>query len=136
MALPIELNIVTAEKRLLSERVDEVRAPGGDGSFGVRPGHTPFLTRMEPGELWFRAGQSSKRYAVSEGFIEVSADKVTVLAESAEPAESIDLERARRALADAQGKLKGLGAADPQFALESGRAKRAMARIAVASQKS
>jgi F-type H+-transporting ATPase subunit epsilon len=136
MALPIELNIVTAEKRLLSERVDEVRAPGGDGSFGVRPGHTPFLTRMEPGELWFRAGGMSKRYAVSEGFIEVANDKVTVLAESAEPAEAIDVERARKALADAQDKLKGLGVADPLHTQEAARAKRAMARIAVATQKS
>lgn len=135
MAGPIQLEIVTAEKRLLSEQVDEVRAPGGLGSFGVRPGHAPFLTKMEPGELWFRQGTASRSYAVSEGFIEVSADKVTVLAESAEPAQSIDLERARKALGDAQSKMKGLNTNDAGYLLEAARAKRAEARIQVAGRR-
>lgn len=135
MAGPITLNIVTAEKRLLSEQVDEVRAPGGLGSFGVRPGHTPFLTQMEPGELWYRAGGAAHSYAVSEGFIEVSGDKVTVLAESAEPATNIDVERARKALADAQGKMRGLNTNDPVYLAESARARRAQARLQVASHK-
>ncbi|MBS2028054.1 MAG: F0F1 ATP synthase subunit epsilon [Deltaproteobacteria bacterium] len=135
MAGPIDLKIVTAEKQLLSEKVDEVRAPGGEGYFGVRPGHIPFLTQMEPGELWFRSGGTTQSFAVSEGFIEVSANRVTVLAESAEPAANIDVERARKALADAQGKMKGVNTNEPEYKLEAARAKRASARIAVAGRR-
>jgi len=135
MAGPIELKIVTAEKQLLSEKVDEVRAPGGEGYFGVRAGHIPFLTQMEPGELWFKSGTATQSYAVSEGFIEVSANKVTVLAESAELAANIDVERAKKALSDAQGKMKGLNTNDTEYKLEWARAKRASARIAVGGRK-
>lgn len=135
MAGQIELNVVTAEKQLFSETVDEVRAPSAQGYFGVRPGHTAFLAEMAPGELWFKSGGEARSYAVSEGFVEVSHDKVTILAESAEPADQIDVERARRTLADAQEKMKGLNTNEPQYQRELARAKRAEARIDVAQRR-
>ena len=131
----LELKIVTAEKQLLDASVEEVKAPGAEGYFGVRPGHVPFLTKMEPGELSFRVGGENRSYAVSEGFIEVSADRVTVLAESAEPAGEIDVERARKALAEAQAKMKGLDSNLPEYQQESARARRAQARVSVGSRR-
>lgn len=133
MAGQIELQIVTAEKRLFSARVDEVRAPGAEGSFGVRPGHVPFLTLAEPGELWFKGADGARSFAIGSGFIEVSGDRVTVLAETAEAAADIDVERARKALADAQAKLVGTQAGTPAHAEQALRAKAAQARIQVGS---
>jgi F-type H+-transporting ATPase subunit epsilon len=134
MAGVIELNVVTAEKRLLSETVDEVRAPSAEGYFGVRAGHTPLLAEMAPGELSLKSGGETRSYAVSEGFVEVSGNKVTVLAESAERADLIDVERARRALAEAQAKMKGLNTNEPVYKQELARAMRAQARIDVGSR--
>ena len=95
---------------------NKVRAPGGYGSFGVLPGHTPFLTVMLPGELMYRVGSSTSYFAVGEGFIEVENDTVSVLAETAEPAGDINADRARKAMADAQAKMKGLSPDDPSTA--------------------
>ena len=82
-----------------------------------------------------RVGGENRSYAVSEGFIEVSADRVTVLAESAEPAGEIDVERARKALAEAQAKMKGLDSNLPEYQQESARARRAQARVSVGSRR-
>ena len=135
MASQIELSIVTPDARLASVTVDELRAPGAVGSFGVRPGHTPFLTRMEPGELWYRQGTTTASVAVSSGFIEVDRDRVSVLAEEALPADKIDVEAARKALAEAQAKMKGMNTAEPAFAVEQARARWAQARLLVAGSK-
>jgi len=135
MASPIELNVVTAEKRLLSETVDEVRAPSAEGYFGVRSGHAPFLAEMAPGELSFKSAGQQRSYAVSEGFVEVSGDKVTVLAESAVAADQIDLERARQTLAEAEAKMKGLNTNEPAYKHELARAKWAQAQIDVGSRR-
>jgi F-type H+-transporting ATPase subunit epsilon len=137
----IQLSIVTPERRVApgpedeTLLVDEIRAPGGDGYFGVRPGHTPFLTRMEPGELWYRQGGTQGRFAVGAGFIEVERDKVSVLAEEAVAADKIDVEQARQALADAQAKMKGLNTSDLAYRNEQARARWAQARLLVAGQK-
>jgi F-type H+-transporting ATPase subunit epsilon len=137
----IQLSIVTPERRIVPGPeegpllVDEVVAPGGDGSFGVRPGHTPFLSRVEPGELWFRQGAGTVKYAIGAGFIEVEHDKVSVLAEEALPASQIDVEQARRALAEAEGKMKGADTRDVEYANALARAKWARARLVVAGIK-
>ena len=96
MPLPesIHLEVVTPEKRLANEVVDEVVLPGSEGSLGVRPGHTPLLTTLGIGELVYRRGAVKRYVAIAWGFAEVLPDRVSVLAEIAERAEGIDRERA------------------------------------------
>lgn len=99
MALPssIELQIVTPERMLVHEQVDEVEIPGVNGYFGVLPGHTPLLAALDVGELWYRKGQETTYLSVVLGFAEVLPDRVTILAQLAERAEEIDIERAEAA---------------------------------------
>jgi len=99
MALPtkIALEIVTPDKALVNEQVDEVQLPGAEGYFGVLPGHTPMLASLQVGELWYRIGQEKHFLAVAFGFVEVLPDRVTVLAQVAEKAQDIDVARAEAA---------------------------------------
>ena len=131
----LQLSIVTPEKRLVSEQVNEVRAPGAEGSFGVLPGHTPFLTLMNPGGLVLTKGGTTETYAVGAGFVEVSNDSVNVLTESALKSTEIDVGAARAELADVQGKLKSLATTDPTYKGLAIRLAWAQARIAVAENK-
>jgi F-type H+-transporting ATPase subunit epsilon len=98
-ALPtrIQLQIVSADRSLVNETVDEVEIPGFDGYFGVLPGHTPLLAVLQVGELWYRQGQEKHYLAIAFGFAEVQPDRVTILAQIAEKADEIDLERAEAA---------------------------------------
>jgi len=109
MALPtsIELQIVVPDRAIVKEQVDEVEIPGVDGYFGVLPGHTPLMAALSVGELWYRKGQEKTYLAIAYGFAEVLPDRVTILAQLAERAEEIDLERAERARARASGRLDG-----------------------------
>ena len=99
MALPthIQLQIVSADRSLVNERVDEVEIPGADGYFGVLPGHTPLLALLSAGELWYRQGQEKHYLAIAFGFAEVLPDRVTILAQVAERADEIDVARAEAA---------------------------------------
>ena len=99
MPLPgsIHLEIVTPERRLVSEVADEVVLPGSEGSLGVLPGHTPLLTALGIGELTYRRGGDRRYLAIAWGFAEVLPDRVSILAEIAERAEGIDRERAAAA---------------------------------------
>ena len=102
----IKLEIATPERLVLSEEIDEVIMPGNDGYLGVRPGHAPLLTGLDVGEISIRTGSAERFLACSGGFAEVSEDRVTILAETAELAEEIDVDRAKNAQADAEAKLK------------------------------
>jgi F-type H+-transporting ATPase subunit epsilon len=108
MALPtsIELQIVTPDRAIVTEQVDEVEIPGIDGYFGVLPGHTPMLAALSVGELWYRKGQDKTYLAIAEGFAEVLPDRVTILAQLAERAEEIDRERAEAARSRAARRLE------------------------------
>ena len=99
MALPtkLTLEIVTPDRALVNEQVDEVQLPGSEGYFGVLPGHTPLLATLHVGELWYRVGQEKSYLAVAFGFVEVRPDRVTVLAQIAERAQEIDVSRAEAA---------------------------------------
>lgn len=108
----LTVEIVTPDKRIVSVQADEVIVPGAEGLFGVRPGHTPFLTLMEPGELTIKGEQATQRYFVAEGFAEVDRDRVVVLADQAEPVSSIDVDASRRRLSQAQERLKALSASE------------------------
>src|ERR687895_1635223 len=108
MALPthIDLQIVTPDRLLVQEQVDEVQIPGSEGYFGVLPGHTPLLATLAVGELWYRKGQEKTYLAIAGGFAEVLPDRVTILAQLAERAEDIDVERAESARTRAAQRLE------------------------------
>jgi len=107
MPLPtkIQLQIVSADRSLVNETVDEVVIPGADGYFGVLPGHTPLLALLGAGELWYRQGQDRTYFAIAFGFAEVQPDRVTILAEIAEKADEIDIARAEAAKKRAEERL-------------------------------
>jgi F-type H+-transporting ATPase subunit epsilon len=107
MAIPtsLTLEIVTPDRSLVNEQVDEVQLPGADGYFGVLPGHTPFLTTLQVGELWYRVGQEKHYLAIAFGFAEVLPDRVTVLAQIAERAQEIDVARAEAARKRAEERI-------------------------------
>jgi F-type H+-transporting ATPase subunit epsilon len=107
MALPtkLTLEIVTPDRALLREEVDEVVVPGSQGDFGVLPGHTPLLSTLKIGELWYRQGQEKHYLAIAFGFVEVLPDRVTVLAQVGERAQEIDVQRAERAKQRAEQRL-------------------------------
>ena len=107
MALPtkLTLEIVTPDRALLREEVDEVVLPGSQGDFGVLPGHTPLLSTLKIGELWYRQGQERHYLAIAFGFVEVLPDRVTVLAQVGERAQEIDVQRAERAKQRAEQRL-------------------------------
>jgi len=102
----LRLDVVTPERHLVAESVDEVILPGSQGSFGVLPGHAPLLTDLDIGPLVYRRGQERRELAVAGGFVEVLPDRVTVLAEVAEAPEEIDVTRAEQAKERAEQRLK------------------------------
>lgn len=110
----IQLIVVTPERQLLRESVVEVTVPGLEGQLGILPGHAPLMTELGIGELSYRTSTSSQPVvlAVVRGFAEVLPDRVTVLAETAERAEEIDMARAEEAKARAE---KRLAAGDPNI---------------------
>ena len=107
MALPthIDLQIVTPDRLIVQDQVDEVEIPGSEGYFGVLPGHTPMLASLAVGELWYRKGQEKTYLSIAFGFAEVLPDRVTILARLAERAEEIDPERAETAKRRAEERL-------------------------------
>jgi F-type H+-transporting ATPase subunit epsilon len=107
MALPtkLTLEIVTPDRSVVTEQVDEVQLPGSEGYFGVLPGHTPLLAALQVGELWYRVGTEKTYLAIAFGFAEVLPERVTVLAHVAERAQDIDMERAERAMERAKERI-------------------------------
>ena len=128
----LTLEIVTPESRVLSQAVDEVIVPGFEGLFGVRPGHAPLLSIMEPGTLTLKQGSVSKSYFVAGGFVQVAANKVHVLADQAELCSSIDVGAAQKRLQTAQERLKGMSSEDSQFEIERAKVHIETARMAAA----
>lgn len=104
--MPLRLDIVTAERMVYSEDVDMVVAPGVEGQLGILPSHAPLLTALTYGELRAKRGDEEDSFAIGGGFMEVQPDHVTVLADTAERAEEIDLERAEAARRRAEERLR------------------------------
>jgi F-type H+-transporting ATPase subunit epsilon len=135
MTLPtkIQLHIVSADRSLVNETVDEVEIPGAEGYFGVLPGHTPILALLGAGELWFRQGTEKHFLSMAFGFAEVQPDQVTILAEIAERADEIDLARAEAARKRAEERL-----ARPTVDMDAERARisllKSLIRIQVATK--
>jgi F-type H+-transporting ATPase subunit epsilon len=134
MALPskLTLEIVTPDRSVVTEQVDEVELPGSEGYFGVLPGHTPLLAALQVGEMWYRVGQEKHFLALAFGFAEVLPERVTVLAQVAERAQDIDLERAERAMKRAQERLQARPT--PQGDLDFERARVAMMKSLIRLQ--
>jgi len=107
MALPAHLKLafVTPERAIVHEDVDEVELPGEEGYFGVLPGHAPMLAALKTGQMWYRKGAERFYAFVDGGFAEVLPDQVSVLAQIAERAEEIDLQRAEAAKRRAEEQL-------------------------------
>lgn len=121
------LEIVTPQGLVFSEEVDEVAASGSEGEFGVLPGHVPFVTTLKVGILSSKAGSAAKHFFVNWGYAEVGADKVLILADSAEISEEIDLERAKAAMKRAEERLRK--AEEIDFHRAEAALERAVARI-------
>ncbi len=132
--MALTLDIVTPERRVLSVSCDEVRAPGVEGGFGVRLNHEPFMAALEPGRLTYVEGGREHHYAVGGGYLQVADNKVIVLADTAESAQDIDVDRARKAFQEAQEQLLKLTEQDENHPVESARVRRAAARISVAGK--
>ncbi|HSP77871.1 MAG TPA: F0F1 ATP synthase subunit epsilon [Myxococcaceae bacterium] len=131
----LTVEIVTPEKRILSVQADEAIVPGGKGLFGVRPGHTPFLSLMEPGLLSLMEGGRRELYFVAGGFVEVGNDRVMVLADVAEPVTGIDVEAARQRMNEAMERLRGMSADDVRFEIEQATVRCETARMAAAGMR-
>lgn len=134
MAEKLKVDLVTPYKKILSEEVDEITATGALGEFTVLPGHAPFLTSLKIGELAYKQGGQSFHLALNWGYFEVEDDKVTVLVETAERADEIDLERAKAALGRAEEALKHLSQEDKSYKIQEAALERALIRMQVASK--
>jgi len=128
------LEVVTPEKLVISEEVDEVILPGIEGEFGVLPGHIPFLTALKVGEMVYRKGEVSEHMALSWGYVEVMADTVKVLAETAEAATEIDIQRVELAQAEAE-KILTAGKEDAEYEKAKVRLEKAVIRSQVAGRR-
>jgi F-type H+-transporting ATPase subunit epsilon len=132
----LRLDVVTAERLVYSDEVDSVVAPGFDGELGILPRHAALLAMLKPGELRIRKGDEETDLAVSGGFIEVKSNVVTVLADTAERAEEIDVQRAEAAIQTARESLATAARqspADLERAIASMR--RSQVRLRVARRK-
>jgi len=133
--MPLSIEIVTPEQRVLTTECDEVRLPGADGGFGIRPGHTPLVAALMAGELVYVTSGTEHRFAVGEGFAEVSNDRVRILVEEAVRADQIDPGRAASELKSLQESLSSMRPEDPAYEANRARVERAAARAFVANRR-
>ena len=136
MALPtkLTLEIVTPDRSLVTEQVDEVELPGSEGYFGVLPGHSPLLASLQVGELWYRIGNEKHYLSVAFGFVEVLPEHVTVLARIAEKAQDIDVARAEAAKKRAEERVAASSRPDIDFERARVALMKSLIRLQVASR--
>jgi F-type H+-transporting ATPase subunit epsilon len=130
----ILLEVVTPDRLVLSTGADVVVCPGVEGQFGVLPGHIPFLSALEIGEMYYRKGGQTEYLAVSGGFAEVTGEKVTIVAEAAEKGREIDVERAMRAKERAEKRLAAAKTAEIDWARAEAALRRSLVRAKVAGR--
>lgn len=133
MADKITLDIVTPYGHVFTDEVDEIVATGSEGEFGVLPDHVPFLTTLKVGMLTYRKGSETGYFFVNWGYAEVGPDKVTILADSAERSDKIDVERAKEAMKRAEERIRELEKYDQARATAS--LDRAIMRVQVAEKR-
>lgn len=130
----IKFEIVTAERDVYTDDVDVVIAPGIEGQLGILPNHAPLLTMLQPGELVVRKGSEETAIFVTGGFLEVMQNRVTVLADVAERAEEIDIEKAEEAKRRAEERLR-LRPTEMDLTAAEAALRRALIRIKVAERR-
>ncbi len=133
MADTLHLQIVTPDKLLVNEDADQVQIPGKSGYLGILPGHAPLITELMIGEISYSHSGTTHYFAVAWGFAEVLPDKVTILADSAERAENINVKRAQEAKARAEEALRQ-PSADIDYAAVNAALRRAEVRLEVAAR--
>jgi len=134
MAEKLTLEVVTPDRKILSTEADVVVLPGVEGQFGVLYGHVPFLSALDIGEMYYRDGGKTEYLMVAGGFAEVTGQKVTIVAESAELGREIDIERAKRALERAEKRLAMARTENVDWVRAEAALRRAMMRMKVAGR--
>jgi len=133
--MPLLLEIVTPERQVFSEEVDSVVCPGIEGELGILPHHAPLLTTLGVGELRIRRGGEEEFFAIAGGFLQVRPDKVVVMAETADMASEIDLEKAQQARREAERALEGAATDEVNLAAARAALQQALLRIRVAERR-
>ncbi len=133
MADTFQLEVVTPERLVIKDVAEEMQIPGKNGYLGILPGHAPLITELGVGEISYRAEGATHHLCIAWGFAEVLPHKVTILAETAERAEEIDVARAQRARQRAEERLRSGGELDYDRALVA--LERATTRLEVAEKK-
>ena len=133
--MPIKVDIVTRDRRLVSDEVDMITLPGSAGQMGILRGHAPLLSTLEIGEIVLHKGSDLRYIAIGGGVVEVRPDKVIVLAESAENADEIDEERAAAALERARQSLEDNPPGERKVVIEAA-LRRSNLRLKVARRRS
>jgi F-type H+-transporting ATPase subunit epsilon len=134
MADELMLEIVTPEKMAFSGKIEEVTIPGSEGEFGVLRGHAALLSSIDVGELNFTKDGKKTYYAVNTGYTEVTTGKVTILVETAERADLIDKERAKKAKETAEAKLTKMSKEEVEYDMIRAALARAITRISIAEK--
>lgn len=133
--MPLLLEIVTPERLAYSDTVDAVLLPGSEGELGVLPHHAPLVSTLGVGELRIRKGNAEEVFAIVGGFLQVRPDKVVVMAETADMASEIDLERAQEARKAAEAAVAEAGQAPADLAAARAQLQAALLRIRVAERR-
>ncbi|HEX3560475.1 MAG TPA: F0F1 ATP synthase subunit epsilon [Pyrinomonadaceae bacterium] len=131
--MALQLDVITPERRLLSEQVDSVSVPGAGGELGILPGHTPLISELQTGVLSYTQGPTTRRLLVSGGFVEVNDDRVSVLADLAEFPAEVDAARARTERDDAERLLGAFTGTPEELAEVQAQFERADARLQLAA---
>ena len=129
-----QIEIVTPEKMVVRDSAEECQIPGKNGYLGILPGHAPLITELAVGEITYKNQGQTNHFAVAWGFAEVLPDKVTILAETAEPASEIDVKRAQESKQRAEERLKS-GNTEVDFERAGNALQRAETRLQVAGKK-
>ena len=133
--MPLQLEIVTPERLAYSDQVDSVQLPGIEGELGVLPHHAPLVSILGLGELLIRKGGQEESFAIVGGFLQVRPDKVVVMAEEADMASEIDLERAHEARREAEKALESGYHEGADLSLARASLQQALLRIRVAERR-
>ncbi len=130
--MPLQLDILTPQASTLSETVDGVTLPSANGEIGILPGHAALISALGAGVLAYTRGGETQRLVISGGFVEVKQDRVSVLAEVAEKAADVDVDKARAELLEAQSELASWSGGDEEtFTAAQTKLERAQARLQI-----
>ena len=131
----LNLEIVTPEKRVLNEKVDTITIPTASGEIGILPSHAPLISALKSGILSYSVGNKTEKIVISSGFVEITNDKVSVMADVAELSDEINVEAARLAQTEAEKVLAAWGGTEDEFETEVEKLERAQARLQLAAGK-